>query len=292
MSNIFLFFIVFFAKLDTSDIDNYLKQWLNKEDYVFLFNPETKEEIYQYNKKNISISVPIGSITKIWTTFVALKRYPHLKNHTHNCQHIEGENRCWDKKGHGILNFREAFANSCNQFFNSIAEHIEFTVWFDELRAKGVFLNISYNNFFEKDKQSVFRGDNPKLVANGFDLAWMIYIVYNEGKAKDLTFSEKEINVLKTIKSWMRDVVLEGTVKGAKYKPNSFSGKTGTATDENGRYYGVFIGFINDPPLAIVVSLKDRIGSNASWIASDLFYFFTKRDKKIKKKNQLNSLKR
>lgn len=282
MSSLLLSFIIFLTKIDSLEIDNYLKKWLSKEDYVFVFNPKTKEEIYSFNSKNISSFVPIGSIAKVWTTFVALKRYPQLENHTHSCQYIEGKNRCWDKKGHGFLNFKEGFANSCNQFFNSIGEFIEFTVWFDELKAKGIFLNISYNNFMESEKQSVFRGDNPKLVATGFDLAWMIYIIYNEGKAKDLTFSEKEISILKTIKSWMRDVVTTGTVKGAKFKPPTFSGKTGTATDENGRYYGTFIGFINDPQLGVVVSLKDRIGSNASWIASDLFYFLTKKDKKFK----------
>ena len=285
--SIILFSTTIYAN-KTKELDNYLKKWLKKEDSVLLFNYKSKKIIYSLNSDNFSKEITIGSVFKIVTTFLILDNHKEFKNYFHLCKRekmIEGKTvKCWNKKGHGLISLDEAFIHSCNQYFYSLYNKITTEEWSFYAKYLG-FKNLKIENK-ESEIPYIFAGNLTTLKSNIYELANFISIFATNGNYIDLKkkkfLFKVDSDIIIKIKKLMRGVVTRGTARNVFFKKYGFSGKTGTASNEEGRFNGVFIGYLKDYPYAIVVNLYDNIGSNAAKIASDVLFIYTKSEKNKK----------
>jgi cell division protein FtsI/penicillin-binding protein 2 len=61
-------------------------------------------------------AIPVGSLVKPFTALAHAEKWPAL-----TCD----SRSCWYAKGHGVLRFREALAQSCNSYFLQLSAHVE-----------------------------------------------------------------------------------------------------------------------------------------------------------------------
>ena len=269
-------------------LNKYLNQWLKKEDSAILFNYKTGRILFEYHSYMFNKKIPIGSVFKIITTFSFYKKNKKKANtYTYNCNNsINNTDNlfCWYKKGHGEVNIEKAFIHSCNKFYYSLNLNLDY------LKKISTYLgvNIIFNsNFLKKrEKKLVMAGNLPVIKANFYDLSKLLSVFANNGqvidiKTRKILYYVKEINIIKKIKELMRKVVKNGTAKNSFFKNYGFSGKTGTAKDENNKLYGLFIGFTQNKPYAIIVNIKNNIGATAAMIASDIIYLYDKSSNKL-----------
>jgi cell division protein FtsI/penicillin-binding protein 2 len=62
--------------------------------------------------------IPVGSLVKPFTALASNGSFPEFECHG-------TPDRCWLAKGHGVLQFREALANSCNAYFLKLAAGVD-----------------------------------------------------------------------------------------------------------------------------------------------------------------------
>ncbi len=62
--------------------------------------------------------IPVGSLVKPFTALASAGPFPEFVCHG-------AVDRCWLAKGHGVLHFREALANSCNAYFLQLARGVD-----------------------------------------------------------------------------------------------------------------------------------------------------------------------
>lgn len=225
-----------------------------------------------------------GSVFKIITAAAALENGTADK--TYICggsESIAGrEFACHKKEGHGVMDFEDAFANSCNcAFYNmgvktgaadilGMAERFGFGVrllCFDDLpESDGVLPLSSSYGVHEAVNYSIGQGE---ILITPVQAANMVCIIANNGIANsvnvvqsivDKNGAEKRIlretherrvvdgSIAQRIRECMRMAVTDGTAKGAAGSMAEIAGKTGTAQTgwyENGEnlVHGWFCGF-------------------------------------------------
>jgi len=276
---IFLLFVslVSYSK-NLAKLDKYMHKWLKKNDAVLLFNYRNGKILYEYHPYMFEKKIQIGSIFKIITTFLYLKKFKKT-NYTYNC--IPNKDKdlfCWNKKGHGRVNLDKAFIYSCNKFYYSLDLNVrELTETANYLGLKLNF-NPDYLNSYRK--KLIKAGNSHFIKANFYELSKLLSVFATSGYLMDIKTNKKyyikEKNIIKKIRKLMELTVKYGTAQKTHYKNYNLSGKTGTAKNEFSQLIGIFTGFTTKKDYAIIVLLNNNIGAAASMIAGDVIYLYDK----------------
>lgn len=246
---------------------------------------------------------PPGSTFKIITALAYMRANPNYLDYNYECDgstEFEGMTiSCSNKKVHGNVDLKEAFAKSCNTAFSTIGRDLPI----DDLRAisESFFFNkslpakISNNpsSFPLKVGESGVKETMQTAIGQGRTLitplhnAMIAASIANGGVmmkpyAIDRVESARgrvlkgylpeEAATVMTIKEadylkgLMRSVVTDGTASRLKELDVKVAGKTGTAEQEEKLSHGWFIGFApaNDPKIAISVIVENK-GSGSEY---------------------------
>jgi len=255
---------------------------------------------------------PPGSVFKIITATAAMRHVPDYKNFTYVCtgrETFDGKTlRCFNENAHGEVDYKSAFAKSCNTYFATLG----YMVGAENLHA------VSEELLFNKDlpypleyaKSSfVFDINSPltemaetaigqgKTLTSPLHTAMLVSAIANDGRlmkpyiidsiqsasgktlkkylpktAKNI-FSPEESAFLTEI---MSAVVTEGTATRLSDIKQGVAGKTGSAETASGADHGWFAAFapVDYPEIAVVVMLENSGGSTAATVvAGELIRF-------------------
>ncbi len=246
---------------------------------------------------------PPGSTFKIITALAYMRANPDYLDYNYECDgstEFEGMTiSCSNKKVHGNVDLKEAFAKSCNTAFSTIGKDLTI----DDLRAisESFFFNKSLpakisNNPSSfplkvgesgvKETMQTAIGQGRTLItplhnvmiaasiANGGVMMkpYAIDRVESAGGRVLKGYLPEEAATVMTgkeadyLKGLMRSVVTEGTASRLKELNVKVAGKTGTAEQEGKSPHGWFIGFApaNDPKIAISVIVENK-GSGSEY---------------------------
>lgn len=257
---------------------------------------------------------PPGSIFKIVTLTAAMRYMPSpspdsglgqiagYEDFTYTCKGEETFNgktiRCYNGKAHGELDYKSAFAKSCNSFFAVLGE----TVGAENLAktADELLFNTAFSFPLEYVKSSFVLNDKSdlsetvetsigqgKTLVTPLHMASLVSAIANDGylmqpyivdiietpsgknvnkelpKISKKLFTSEECVVLTEI---MAAVTTEGTASQLAQNPVTIAGKTGTAQNSSGEDHGWFVAFApaSDPKIAVAVILENSGGSSAA----------------------------
>ena len=188
------------------------------------------------------------------------------------------EQRCWDAAGHGMQNFSQAFANSCNRFFLQAAAKVKQKDFIESLKDFSMIDKRSIDNVTPAD----MIGLGLKLPVNPLDILSAYTAVLNAGilyRWYGILDGDYQATVKKNIKikrqaaekikNMMIDTSVYGTsseaVKKSGLKP--FPAKTGTSyyryegAADYKKTHGWFVGFYpkDDTKIAVIVFVLELI---------------------------------
>ncbi len=226
-----------------------------------------------------------GSIFKIITSTCALNNADYTKDHQFFCSgSILSDGLTFAcTSNHGTLNFKSAFAKSCNCAFYSIGMHVgggEIISWakkfglgspvtnIEKLESSG---NITSRRIYSQNESINISIGQGETLITPLQAANMACIIANRGIARDINIADSIVDkkgaVIKNLRGnntskvldyetaefiaeMMREAVLEGTAQTAQNGIFAIAGKTGTAqtgwyNDETNtlNVHGWFIGF-------------------------------------------------
>ncbi len=230
-------------------------------------------------------SYDAGSIFKVITAAAALKNPDYTHDHQFVCTggitHNDLNFAC--NANHGILNFKSAFAKSCNCAFYSIGMHVGGGEICDLAKSFGIGTpvtnlksieshgNLPLRTIYSANESINISIGQGEILVTPLQAANIACIIANRGIAKDINIADSIVDkkgaVVKNLRSnnthrvldtktadavaeMMREAVLEGTAKEAQNGIFAIAGKTGTA--QTGWYnddtdslnvHGWFIGF-------------------------------------------------
>lgn len=255
---------------------------------------------------------PPASTFKVLTALAYMRENPDYMDYIYNCKgktDYDGMTiHCSNKRVHGKVDLKEAFANSCNTSFATIGKELSI----DDFRSlcESFFFNqplparISNNpSSFElktgssgiKEAMQTAIGQGKTLitplhnamiaaaVANGGIMMkpYVIDRIESAGGRVLKGYIPEEAGVIMTaneadyLKSLMRAVVTDGTASRLKNLNVKAAGKTGTAQQDGKASHAWFIGFapVNNPMIAISVLVENK-GSGSQYavpIAEKIF---------------------
>lgn len=228
-----------------------------------------------------------GSVFKIITSICAIENSSPLIYSSCNCtgsfRTPDGkEFLCHKKDGHGILNFREAFAQSCNCYFYNLgislgAEKIcetagklglgNIVLGFTEEESEGNIPQIESFTYGDCANISIGQGE---IMVTPIQCASLMGTIASGGVMKKVNIADSEVDVFgntlsviretkyeqvispqcaKIISDMMNLCVTDGTGKNAYSEKFSIAGKTGSAEtgwknpDGSLKVHGWFAGF-------------------------------------------------
>ena len=218
---------------------------------------------------------PPGSTFKVVTAMAALRRDPQLAKQTYSCirlpdgrvgNYIRGSSRpvrddIEDRSPHGTLDMERAVIVSCNAYFAQLGTY---NVGAQQLFDTGSLLGISMaapataQQLRKSLPQSSY--GQGQVVASPFQMARVAAAIANGGQLPQGRWIADESNdrtqapqaaigadVAATLGRFMREVVTEGTGRGAANAPVQIAGKTGTAELADAPSHAWFIGFAPYP---------------------------------------------
>ncbi|MEA4815660.1 MAG: penicillin-binding transpeptidase domain-containing protein [Lachnospiraceae bacterium] len=242
---------------------------------------------------------PPGSIFKLVTATAAIEYMADYESYSYNCTGSVNINdrliKCYNGKAHGNVDFKKAFAYSCNCAFVDIAGKIGPSALINV--ANRLLFNTNYD-FDLSHSVSSFKlteGNSSKYLADTaigqgetlvtpLHMAILVSAVANEGVAvssyiikskigygmfksenvhgksnETVLFSTKTAGLLKEM---MLDVVNYGTGTAAGASGYDIAGKTGTAQNAKEKDHSWFIGFApyDDPKIAVAVVIENAEG--------------------------------
>lgn len=222
---------------------------------------------------------------------------------------------CWDKRGHGDVNLRQAIAKSCNVFFYQLGlrigleEMLESGVAIGMGKRSGIDLPSEYAPdwpadvaYFDKRygprnwsraatlNLAIGQGENSQTVAN---MARVYSAFATDGTAGPPVIAQGQETErtrafqlsaaqLDSLRGAMLDVVsARGTAGASALEGIAIAGKTGTAQGRRGtRDHAWFVGFApaHDPQIVVAVFLENgEHGSAAARYASRVIGQYLKR---------------
>ncbi|MBN1755544.1 hypothetical protein JW877_04940 [bacterium] len=253
----------------------------NFEGIIYIINIQNGQDIYCYNGlPGEPWLFPVGSTIKPFTALAALRKGVWDPEQPFCCQPAPIDSpltkRCWYTPGHGVLNFPEALAHSCNLYFLELASKLDYKFFLEVLEEFKLTVpdNLRFQNQTQKLKAMV--GLDYSLLLNLKSLLRAYAALINGG----ILFPENNQtpNILKLshdniflIREGMR---LSATI-GTGIKAQEVVGetpilsKTGTAPYcMEGRYipsktHALFIGFApeNNPVWGVLVMAKEGMGA-------------------------------
>lgn len=287
--------ILAMASRPNIDLNN-IEKYLNNNNMEF------------YNKA-LQVSYPPGSVFKTIVLMSALENNIINLDDEFYCKGYEKIGNttisCHKKEGHGLINVKEAFSDSCNSVFIQIGKKVGAEKIIESAKKIGFGKTINIGlteeiagNLPEGDELlgpaigniSIGQGNiavTPLQVTN------MIMIIANDGIRKDLTLVDSIVNqegevvetfkrdddyrvisyeVNKKIKECLRTVVEDGTAKEINLDNfGGAAGKTGSAQDvlnyEN-TIHGWFSGYFpeDNPKYVITVLVEKELNGSKSAI--------------------------
>ncbi|MBR6028928.1 MAG: penicillin-binding protein 2 [Clostridia bacterium] len=266
---------------------------------------ETKNDSGQpFWNRAVQALYPPGSTFKTVTAASAIENIAGVEDHIFYCTAEPlyfDEHAISDYQGekHGSIHLQEAFAESCNKTFASIAVNLGQTVLQRTAESFGFNENFLFRDLVVENSRFPRSSSEWELAACGFGQSSIVATpmhmclvaaaVANRGVMMEprllravtapggktrITFSSQIYRtamsgeIAARLKEYMRAVVTSGTGKRAAVSGLRVCGKTGTAdSTQNGKpiAYGWFTGFADADqlPLAVCV-VVENIGSKAS----------------------------
>lgn len=289
------------------------------------FNPETVGEDWNdlktsdesplINRAAQGLYIP-GSTFKVITVAAAIENMEDWKEFTYECKGEEyfGENKlvCFNSKAHGLVDYRSAFALSCNTYFAHIGSEISPEIM--RKTASSLYIDRPYDFILDYSKGSYTLGDDAtvsetietaigqgKTLVSPLNMAMVASSVANGGllmqpyivdslQSPDGHITQKflpktlgqviDYSTADILKDMMVACVNEGTGAPASIKGVQAAGKTGTAQNPAGEDHSWFIGFApaDDPQIAFAVLLENSGGGGKALKLSKsiLDYYFNR----------------
>lgn len=246
---------------------------------------------------------PPGSTFKVITALAYMRANPDYLDYNYKCvgsTEYEGMTiSCSNKKVHGNVDLKEAFAKSCNTSFSTIGKNLSI----DDFRSlsesfffnkplparvsnnpSSFLLKVGESGVKETMQTAIGQGRTlitplhnamiASTIANGGVMMkpYVIDRVESVGGRVLKGYLPEEAATLMTSKeadylnSLMRSVVTDGTASRLNNLDIKVAGKTGTAEQEGKSPHGWFIGFApaNNPKIAISVIVENK-GSGSEY---------------------------
>jgi peptidoglycan glycosyltransferase len=210
---------------------------------------------------------PPGSTFKLLTAAAALRRDPGLSSQTFTCSRLPddrvgarlpGFNRpvrddVLDKQPHGTIDMHRALVVSCNAYFAQLAVKLGPQALLAV--AQPAEISLSRNNAVARIRDTLPQVGygQGEVVASPLRMAAIAAAIASDGNIRDVRVGESDslvaahpflsADIARTLGSYMRDVVLEGTGRSLRSNPVAIAGKTGTAELTGAPSHSWFIGF-------------------------------------------------
>lgn len=248
-----------------------------------------------------------GSTFKIVTALEYIRENADYNNYSFDCtgsfEHSNFTMNCYKRSGHGTLDFRGAFAQSCGTSFANIALTLDRTSY--RKTAEELLFNKKLPSVLDYSKSSFVVDENTgdaelmmtgmgqgNTLASPYHMGLICAAVANGGTLMEPYLVEKVTNYTGTeisknmpqsyrrlmsaeeaalLKEYMCAVVNEGTATDLRNESYSVAGKTGTAEYslvDGEKMHSWFVGFTNvdNPELVICVTVEGYDG-NANALA-------------------------
>jgi len=252
-----------------------------------------------------------GSTFKMVTALTSL-----LSNEEDNIYNCEGSLdvdgyifKDFDTKGHGEIQLKEAFSESCNTYFANLT----LDLGFNKLREMSEVLSFNKRISFDLDtntssfpEREVGETDlaasgigQGRIGATPLNMLLITSAIANDGIMKQPFIVQKVISPqgndvevfggenlvdisssadINFMQEMMLQVVESGTGSNARIRNVKVAGKTGTAENASGKNHAWFVGYApyDDPKVSVVVLLEEEGssgGSSAAPIARDLIIY-------------------
>ena len=263
-----------------------------KDEEGHLVVKDEYDSVY-FNRFTWSTYIP-GSIFKLVTSAAALENIEDINERTFECTgsvNIGGKlATCHSQNGHGIINFKEALAKSCNVAFAEISSELGDKILTEYAERMGITDSISF------DGLTTTPGNFDLSKADEYATAWagigqyndeinpcqfmtMVGAIANGGRAalphvvEQVSYGGKTGYTAKTengkqilsretadrLADMMRFNVDNNYIWSCNFAGLDSGGKSGTAQKDNGNADALFAGFSSDPdyPLAYIVVVED-----------------------------------
>ena len=158
-----------------------------------------------------------------------------------------------DRHPHGSIGLHRALVVSCNAYFAQLAARLGPRALLDAAAVAEISLtrNDSLTRLRETLPQAGYgQGD---VVASPLRMASVVAAIASDGKLRDVRIeldarapAARQLltrDAARTLASYMRDVVLEGTGRSLQNAPVAIAGKTGTAEVDRAASHSWFVGF-------------------------------------------------
>jgi penicillin-binding protein 2 len=286
-------------------------------DYWRELNTDPRRPLYN---KVIQGRYPPGSTWKLATAAVAMQHGiagldDHMPQPCTGGYHFGSRYfRCWDRRGHGDVNMRQAIAKSCDVYFYQLG----LKMGLQRLLAGGISLKFNERSGIDLPNEQPARFPpsseyyNKRYGARGWTNAVVLNLSIGQGEndqtvanmarfytalATDGAIANPEIvrsnpertpimrlsdEQMKGLRLAMADVVsARGTAGASVIRGTTLAGKTGTAQNAHDRLrdHAWFVGFapVEDPKIVVAVFLEfGGHGSDAARVASRIVSHFLK----------------
>jgi penicillin-binding protein A len=210
---------------------------------------------------------PPGSTFKLLTAAAALRRDAGSSTQAFTCSRLP-DNRVGvkmpgftrpvrddvlDKQPHGTIDMHRALVVSCNAYFAQLAVKLGPQALLAV--AQPAEISLARNNAVSRIRDTLPQVGygQGEVVASPLRMAAITAAIAADGNIRDVrvraTDAEPVLHpflppeIAKTLGSYMRDVVLDGTGRSVKSVPVPIAGKTGTAEVTGAPSHSWFIGF-------------------------------------------------
>ena len=225
-----------------------------------IYNTSNGKIIMQEGKSFLNRRIPCGSLFKLITSlYLAERRSDLLHNHIHKCTGVADASgiKCWNRKGHGEVNFSRALYLSCNTFFASLADEIDpgsFSEFINSLNST-CSLDLSIPKIKNKnDLQKILPGLNFNASITVRGIMKMSRLIMSE-KIKGKDINQTPFNLpaeeMEVLRNALAKTLTEGTGStdsassdDGMVSVSSMWGKTGTVISGTNSHisYGLFTG--------------------------------------------------
>ena len=210
---------------------------------------------------------PPGSTFKLLTAAAALRRDPALASQTFTCSRLPDDrvgarlpgfsrpirDDVLDKQPHGTIDMHRALVVSCNAYFAQLAVKLGPQALL--AIAQPAEISLSRNNAVSRIRDTLPQVGygQGEVVASPLRMAAIAAAIASDGNIRETRVRESEsleaahpflsVDIARTLGSYMRDVVLNGTGRSLRSNPVAIAGKTGTAELTGAPSHSWFIGF-------------------------------------------------
>ena len=276
----------------------------------------------EFFNKAVQVSYPPGSLFKIVVLLAGLQEDMNLVNKEFYCRGYEQINdliiKCSKEEGHGKINLKNAFAQSCNSVFIQIGERIGAKKIIEMAKKLGFGEKINIG-LVEEIKGNLPEGreligpaignisiGKGTIEVTPLQIANMITIVANNGVKKSLSivdeivtedgYSVKKFNreddvriieqkYCEIVRDYLNEVVISGTAKKANLEDiGGAGGKTGSAQailNKQPTIHGWFAGYFprENPKYTVTILVEE--GHSGSSSAVPIFEKIVRRIQEI-----------